>query len=205
MSTENQEIQSFRRVFDPQMIIALCVVVISVCALFVSIYQSVIMREQQDLMLEQMKAADWPRLVAGLSSSTQNEKVSRLEIIISNKGNGPAIIEGVMLTIDSTAYPEWDFFLNQLINGREIPYSYSNHQLNNTVLLPGEEVPILSFNDNTELAQVFYDQITRMGLQVCYRSVYHDFWKLSLTGTDQTSKTSLVPSCDIPVEKIFIQ
>lgn len=37
---------------DPQMLIAICVVALSICALFVSLFQARIMNEQRDLMLK---------------------------------------------------------------------------------------------------------------------------------------------------------
>jgi hypothetical protein len=54
---------------DPQMLIAICVVALSICALFVSLFQAKIMNEQRDLMLNQAKVSVWPRLEVNINKS----------------------------------------------------------------------------------------------------------------------------------------
>jgi len=45
---------------NPQLVVAVAVVIISLCALFVSFMQARIMNKQYEIMQEQTKAAVWP-------------------------------------------------------------------------------------------------------------------------------------------------
>jgi hypothetical protein len=54
---------------EPQILIAICVVALSLCALFVSLFQAKIMNEQRDLMLNQAKVSVWPRLEININKS----------------------------------------------------------------------------------------------------------------------------------------
>ncbi|MEL6140668.1 MAG: hypothetical protein AAFU67_03525, partial [Bacteroidota bacterium] len=53
---------------DPQNIIAAGVTLISACALIVSLHQTRIMTQQQELMFEKAKAEVWPHISLGVSN-----------------------------------------------------------------------------------------------------------------------------------------
>ncbi|WP_350292010.1 hypothetical protein [uncultured Croceitalea sp.] len=71
----------------------LAVLLISICALVVSIRQTFLLSEQQELITKAEKAQLWPRISIKSESTTTKGKYKRFEFSIINVGVGPAIIE----------------------------------------------------------------------------------------------------------------
>lgn len=161
---------------DPQMIIAIAVAIISICALAVSIFQARVMNEQRSLMVEQLKSSAWPRLELRTAKSQQGQEISNYYLLVTNKGIGPAIVEKVLVSYDGNYYKNWWDLFQGFNLSDSIPTHISNVSLKNRVIQSGEELRILGLSNNLELANEFYKRADKIKIQICYKSVFNDFF-----------------------------
>jgi hypothetical protein len=86
--------QQQRRRLDSNTIISIAATIVSVCALFLSVYQTILSRQQQS-------ASVWPKLV--ISNAYFNDgEFYRLDI--RNVGIGPAVIKSVNIVQAGKSY-----------------------------------------------------------------------------------------------------
>lgn len=164
---------------DPQNIIAVGVTIISLCALIVSVVQTQIMREEGELMREYSRKSVWPRLeltfVKGHNSD--DGSINKFSLFLENNGIGPAIITDVKVSYKNRiANDWWDLFEIQ-----EIPDSIetyiANESFNNRIIKIGENIEILNLSDNPSLAQVFFEKLEGLTIDIYYESVYKEKWR----------------------------
>lgn len=166
---------------DPQNIIAIGVTVISLCALIVSVIQTSVLKEEQELMREHYKISVWPRLELILEKGHDlngNGEISHFSLSISNSGVGPAIITDVKISYnDSIANNWWHLFEIQ-----EIPDSVERHitnsGFNGQIIKVGEAQEILNLDNNPPLANSFIERLNGLSLEIYYESIYGEKWKL---------------------------
>lgn len=164
---------------DPEYIIAFGVVIISICALVVSIRQTTIMGEQRALMHEQAKAAVWPRLEMGISKthSRETRAIEDYKISVSNAGVGPAIIKYVRVSYDGKVSDNWWHLFKNFNLPDSVPLFISNSRISQNILRAGEANQILKLGDNLPLAQAFYEHSDKIKFEIYYESIYGDMWK----------------------------
>ena len=162
------------RRIEPEMIVAISAVVVGLCALGVSFYQTLIMREQQRELSEQRKAEVWPNLEFGRSYWQGS-----FRLIVLNTGVGPARIRTVGMTYDDESYTNWDEMLER-IAGR---INYGQSQVSGRVLPAGDQIEALSLDGN--LADTLGVHSHRLTFRFCYCSIYNDCWlyEQSLAGS----------------------
>ena len=181
---------------DPEYIVAFGVVLISICALVVSIRQTNIMSEQRILMHEQAKAAVWPRITLGVSKS-HSQKDSRIldyKIFMSNAGVGPAIIKYVRISYKGRPVSSWGDLFRQFEMSDSIPTYISNSNISQNIVRAGDAIRVLGLTDNLQLAQVYYDYSNEIEFEIFYESIYGDMWKYSKKAENE----STVPLETIP-------
>src|SRR5918996_447484 len=110
--------RGLKRLIEPDMLVALSAMVVGVCALVVSIVEVRIMRDEQ-------RANAWPRVEALVN--TGDNYVIRLV----NKGFGPALIKGLMVTVDGTPVRNWDQLSGGLLGDTT---EYTQSKITDTVL-----------------------------------------------------------------------
>ena len=120
-----------KRTLEPDMIVAICAVVVGLCALGVSFYQTLIMREQQRELSEQRRAEMWPNLEMGV-----NNQGDFIRFLVINSGIGPARIKAIRMSHNGEPIRGWDQLLEKVFGRSNIPYS--NSQISDRVLPPGE-------------------------------------------------------------------
>lgn len=184
------ENKSFKESFkDPQMIIAICVVLVSFCALFVSLFQAKVMNEQRDLMLQQAKASVWPRIEFGVGKSQElSGKITAYRLAMSNKGVGPALITGIKITYDSKLMKTWGDIFRELELDDSVNFMSSNSAFNDIVLQTGATTEILDLSNNIPLAQAFYDNASKIKIEILYKSIYEDLWKITVPNLRSNKK-----------------
>ncbi len=189
---------------NPEYIIAFGVVLISVCALVVSIRQTNIMSEQRALMHEQAKAAVWPRLSMGVSKShsLEDRSVTDYNINLSNAGVGPAIIKHVQVTYKGASVKSWWELFDQFEMDESIPRYISNSNISRNIVRGGDNVRVLRLTDNLPLANEFYTHASSISYEIYYESIYGDMWKYSLTGTEEVTEL-LETKPTFPKEQAF--
>jgi len=172
-------------------LVSLIAMVIGLGSLFIIVYQTALLREQQ-------AASALPYLMIGLQSNSDSTY-----IFARNTGVGPALIEEVVLRYQGRAIAQdpHDFFLDarpevarsvnlgvdKLIPGRLVPAGDRINMLgsdgdNGRVM----EATLLGLFDIGEVPQSWYDNtgVPKSGpekaiIEVTYRSVYGDRWRLT--------------------------
>jgi len=177
MIEENVEESFSDWISSPQMLVGLSAILLSLCGLFVSIYEASLMRQQQ-------RASAWPHVEVGPSFSGRS-----VELVVRNTGVGPARIRAANVTHRDGVRSDWDTLLRSVtaadVNPDSIGYSFS--LISGQVLPPQsdrEDLFALEADDDTELRPV--RQIQRavrageLNVTVCYCSVYDQCWRTTM-------------------------
>lgn len=175
------EKKSFKYVIsEPQNIIAIGVTIISICALLVSIMQTRIMAEQRVLMHEQAKVSVWPRLEIsrGKGHTPTNYKVTNYVLNITNAGVGPAIVTDMKVSYNDRVAKSWGYVFLNFNLPDSIPTYIGNSDVNKSIVKIGQDVTFLNLNGNLQLAQEYYDHEKSIKIEVWYKSIYGDKWKV---------------------------
>ena len=179
------------RLVEPEMIIALAAVVISVCAFVVSALEVRIMREQQ-------RAAVWPRIDIGNGFNGK-----KLDIGVANNGIGPAIIEAVEITVDGEPMKSWHEVLSALI-GEPFTGPTFTSTMHDVVIRPGDGITALSVSSPTPV-ETFHRELKRLGIRLCYRNVYGDCWLVSVKFGDGKDYRGKISECPIVKSRRFYE
>lgn len=158
-----RRISSFFRRINPSSAVTFLAIFTSFCALGVSVYQSIILRNQQ-------YAAVWPYIEPSIFYTNHS-----FTLEIENKGTGPAIIKDVQLTLDGKPAGDYKQFLTDLLGNGKF-YSLSITSIENSVLAVQEEVTMLNaeFPDSITIQQS--DFPSRTSIKICYCSIFGDCW-----------------------------
>ena len=119
---------------QPEMLVGISAVVIGVCALAVSLYETKLMREEQ-------RAAVLPLLELARSHYVDNDGDAsrwRLSLHAENVGIGPARVRDFTVTVDGEPHPTWRSAMKALI-GREINVAYGHSSINGRTI-PAERL-----------------------------------------------------------------
>ncbi len=190
---------------DPQLLIAIGVLIASFSALFVYMRQAQIMNDQTGILLQQSKANAWPHIDISLNVSTQNDSIKSFQISVINKGTGPAIVNSVRLSIDDVATRNWEDFFDKANKPDSISSSWSASSISNSVISPRESILIFSPYD-PELRTWIFNNASKMKMEICYRSVFDDYWMVTregFSGMEQSSARSL-DACSLSEDELFI-
>lgn len=156
-------------------IIGLSAIFISVMTLFVLMYQTSIMREQQRLSV-------FPHL----SLNNSGTGTSNFSFVLHNNGIGPAFVESVCVIHKGKRY-EMDIpnFLN-----KHIPQSDSIDNLFHSNIYPGMLIPagteigVLQIDNSQEDADKLYKLFKELSndgfdFELIYKSIYNERWMLN--------------------------
>lgn len=182
---------------DRDLALALAAVVLSICALVVSFVQTTVMRAQQ-------QASVWPRLTADLSVNLSPDS---LKLTVRNAGVGPAQLEWAQATLDGKPLGGWTELISRSAPAsapKETRASIIWNSLTGAVLVPGEER--VAFRATGEPARWVDDASTRVGLTMCYCSVFDRCWQLSdpnLGAQVPTERVTPVPRCSKPASPVL--
>lgn len=138
--------------------------IISVGAMFISIYEANILKSQQTSMV-------WPYL-----DMTQQFDGDGFGIQISNKGTGPAIVTSVQVDYNSSAVENMDVLMDSLNPKRTFGYDIlRNNSIGNQVLMSGETKTIfgLPYTDET---RIVLDNLSKVRIRIGYKSVLDEYW-----------------------------
>ena len=159
---------------QPEMLVGVSAVLIGVCALGVSLYETGLMREEQ-------RAAVMPLMELGRSYSlnegeTLTEKW-RLSLHAENVGIGPARVMDFHVTVDGVQKPTWGAAMQALI-GRNEPIAYGQSTINGRTIPPDRSVTMFDLGD-TELTKEIIAEFDRLDFEACFCSVFDECWTTS--------------------------
>jgi len=187
MSEENNEIKASkkRKKLDTNVITAIAVSIISLCALFVSIYQTKILAEQQKLITAAEKAQLWPNITSDFGGFSSEGKYNLIYFNISNHGIGPAVVEEFKIFYHDKEVENWIELYKAISNSDEFLGNYASY-FNSTprirqVIPAGEKIKLLELKNigNYPKVKAFIDEISegnKVEFQLIYSSVFNDRW-----------------------------
>ncbi|GAA0712893.1 hypothetical protein GCM10009430_03900 [Aquimarina litoralis] len=181
----------FNKQVDPNLIIAVGVLIASFSALFIYMRQASIMSEQTEILLQQTKANAWPYLDLSYSynSSGKNDLDKIFSFALHNKGIGPAIIQDVSITYNDTLVKNWKEFHHALhINDSLLAIGYNTSSISNKVVSPNEKIRFIDWSKNTRLVDIVREKAGTIKIKVCYKSVFDEFWSVERIGFDGITK-----------------
>lgn len=155
--------------FHPEMLVGISAVIIGVCALVVSLYETSLMREEQ-------RAAVIPIMELGRSYnvSSSDPSKNRLALVAQNVGIGPARVLDFTVSVDGQPQPTWDAAMREL-TGRDRGISHSMSVINSRTIPPDKTVRMFELKD-MDVLQPILAEIGRLELEACYCSVFDECW-----------------------------
>lgn len=159
-----------------EMLVGLSAVVIGVCALGVSLYETKLMREEQ-------RAAVLPLIELARSHYTDSVDGDmskwRLSLHAENVGIGPARVRDFIVTVDGNPYPTWGSAMRELL-GKDINVSYGRSSISGRTIPAERQVTMFDLS-NTDLAADIIDNFDRLEFEACFCSVFDECWTTSFS------------------------
>jgi hypothetical protein len=147
-------------------VVALIAIVLSLCALLVSVLEVSAIRSEQ-------RVGVWPYLDI---SSSYNEEGFR--IVATNKGIGPARVRASSMVLDEQPQEDLDTMIKTIL-GPERAFSYDVYKSSNPaggVMSPDESNTLFAV-PWTDATRDLVEALTgRFSIELCYCSVYDDCW-----------------------------
>ena len=168
---ESNSQSTLSRLARPEMLIALSAIIISLCALVVSLYETSLIRQEQ-------RASVWPHLMVGPSFQSK-----RFIFIVHNTGIGPARIRDVEVTVNGERVLNWVSML-EAITGVSDSFNLTYSQINKRVIPPDDPFEMFSVSVgedgiDEELALLLTRETEHYNISICYCSVYDECWTVN--------------------------
>lgn len=146
---------------EPESFVAIAALIVSLSALGVGVYEASLQRQHD-------RAEVWPHVEVGLFVENTGANLQ-----VENTGLGPAVVESIEVSIDGKPQHNWRGILHAVVGDSLRPYS------NNTVyehgIRPGDRVNLLGL-PRESLPTPFWEQMKRIVVTICYRSVFGERW-----------------------------
>jgi hypothetical protein len=175
---------SGRRGIQPEMLVGIGALLVSVCALGVGVYEASLERHHA-------RAEVWPHVEISLTVST-NEGF-RIDVL--NNGLGPAVIKAVDISLDGVPASGWPQIFDRVLGRR--PDSYFVSTLSNRVLRAGDQITMLNVPARM-LPPDLTARLPHIGTAICYASVFDEHWQLATPKFMGDSTWREVSACPPP-------
>lgn len=159
---------------NPEMLVGISAVVIGLCALAVSIYETGLMREEQRASV--IPLLELSRSWAGVNPAEPNSE-GRLYIHAENVGIGPARIVGFRVTVDGEQKRTWGEAMAAL-TGHSGVISYGQSTITGRTIPPDRIVRMFDLNDTSHLEKIIAE-FHRLDFEACYCSIFDECWTTS--------------------------
>lgn len=186
-SSDQNEQHTSNRTFsqwlaEPQTMIGLSAVLLSLCGLFISIYETSLIRQEQ-------RASVWPHVEIG--PSYHEDTVS---VHVSNSGIGPARLRAAAVKYRDDPKESWaellqDAEIEDRIDGDPEGLEVYRDLINDSVLPPAsplDDIFRISVTEEDTASQAFLRAFRHeieegnVDVSICYCSVYEECWVTSL-------------------------
>lgn len=165
--------------------VTLMAALVSLCALFVSVYQMQVQKKQQ-------YASVWPHLrpyyLTNLTDST-----FEWSLHVANYGVGPAVIKEVIYEMDGKPLESFRVFIDSL----SIVESPESEDATQDLIYPGEFLPVgadialISIKRDAKLYPAFNKKTKGINLRIKYASVYSEEWEVCIACPDNSLNQKL--------------
>ena len=155
---------------EPESFIALAAVVVSISAVAVGLYEASLQRAHD-------RAEVWPHVEVGTFTTS-----TEATVYIENTGVGPAVISSIVFTVDGKRRKNWDDLVTAWLE-KGAPDHFGRSTLLDHSLRAGVKVVVLVLPLNF-IPSGFWtpgaaSYIGRLGVSVCYRSVFDQHWVMA--------------------------
>lgn len=165
-----------RKNFDRSDLIAVAALLMSMLALFVSIYEARILKAQHKIMVSQERTAVWPYVDGYLIYQYADSIL--IEYQLDNKGIGPSRIDNLELKVNGQFIGDYgtlrtvltDFFPDS------VDVELSLAHMSNQILSPNEQVRTLAIQVSRFSGDIDKVRELTISYQVCYCSIYDECW-----------------------------
>lgn len=172
--------ESRRWYTEPETFVAIAALIVSISAVVVGIYEASLQRHHD-------RAEVWPRLEIG----TFTNGAKGASIIVENSGIGPAIVESAVITLDGKPQHGWGGIVEG-IGGDSL--GLSNYSISGHGLRPGDQITLVGIPAGGA-PHPFWEAIARVGVTICYRSVFDERWIVESKRLGHGVKWRDVDSC----------
>ena len=186
-ATRDALAQPFPRPREWDGVAAVIAALVGLLALCVSGYTAWLQREQ-------VRAQVWPYLETGISGSKQ-------ELVLVNKGVGPAVIRSVQVYVDGKPQHDWDAAYVAL--GLKFEHRPPYSTVSSVVLSAGEHIDQVLFRDTDDFNS-YARQATRLAMRLCYCSTMKECWIRDDREKDSSRITRETDTCPAKSPDDFI-
>ncbi|WP_395373279.1 hypothetical protein [Marinicella sp. W31] len=173
---------------NPEMIIGLSALMVSLMAVFIGAYTAYIERTFA-------RSSMWPRLEIFRSFSQKDEQ-RYFKYSVSNVGTGPALIQYAVLKFDGQVATNWSVFM-ELIEAEKVNFSQSHI---GGRILPAEAVTEVLYTEDENLMKRLLQVGNKASIELCYCSIYDECWL-----TDSKNKPQPIAECQVDDTVRFLQ
>jgi len=160
-------------------VVSVSALVTSAITVMALVYQSNLVRKQNEIIQKEQLASVMPYLVMRLEKCDGNS----FGLTLSNKGLGPAFIDEVNIIYNDTTYkmPLLQFYLDVLKienkNGIEMRYTDIRPK---SMLSANDKMEIFTFSTSQEEAIQLLEPFATMDatIEIKYSSIYEQTWKM---------------------------
>ena len=165
-----------RKNFDRSDLIAVAALLMSMLALFVSIYEARILKAQHKIMVSQERNAVWP-YVDGHLSYQYTDKIL-IEYQLENKGIGPSRIDRTQLSVNGQVVESYGQLSKQLKTyfPDSVEVDLALVDMTNQILSPEEQVQVLGIQISRFKNDIDRVRDIKVNAEVCYCSIYGECW-----------------------------
>ncbi len=165
---------------EPETFIAMAALIVSVSAVVVGIYEASLQREHD-------RNEVWPHVQVGTFTSGQSASVT-----VENAGIGPAVVDNIVVTVDGKSKSDWGDVLTALTGS--LPKQFSHFTVGDRALRAGEKSVLVDI-PSYELPPGFWDYIGRVGVTICYHSVFNEHWVIETPHLGGKNTWRVVSGC----------
>ena len=152
--------------------------ILAVTGFFVGVIALWAALNEADAVRKQQMASVWPFVyMRSINYGVEGEE--KFEVVVGNRGIGPARIQFAEVTIDDAAVQSWSDLVRSVAEDK--PFGMSNNRVNGSVLAPGEDMVAFAIEarfSSVELVDAVRELANsgRVNLRICYCSVFDDCW-----------------------------
>jgi hypothetical protein len=170
---------------QPETFIAIAALIVSISAVVVGVYEAALQRAHD-------RAEVWPHIEISTFTSS-----SGASVYLMNNGIGPAVIKSILVTVDGKPQHRWHDVLQQFLGAE--PTNFSVTTVADRGLRAGDRLELVGLPLQSMPSEfwrdTFWQTVGRIGVTVCYASVFNEYWEVTNAKLGAPSKWKDVKSC----------
>jgi hypothetical protein len=186
---------SGHRWFD--IVASVCAMVVSVASLYLAIHHGHVMQEMAEANSRMVTATSWPRVSYSTSNVDDSGQPSMVRFSLTNKGIGPARLEGMQVDFDGKPVKSVrDLVAACCSAGSDSPgLVWRLSSANGEILRPGEEKNFLYIKkpDDAALWARVNQAQAKVAVKVCYCSVFDECWVMTSSANNKAERVKACP------------